>query len=47
MKMFLSYSENPEVILVDFNLVSDTSQYSSRLLYSFVPNKTSGQLFTI
>ena len=45
--MFLSYSENPEVILVDFNLVSNISQCNSRLLYSFVPNKTSGQLFTI
>ena len=45
--MFLSYSENPEVILVDFNLVSNTPQCNSRLLYSFVPNKTSGQLFTI
>ena len=37
--------ESVEVALVHFNLVKNDYQHSSKVLFSFVPNKQFGQLF--
>ena len=39
--------ESVEVVLVHCNLVNNTYKQSSKLLFSFVPNKQFGQLITI
>ena len=41
------YLEIPEVILVHCNIVNSYSQPHSRVLYTFVPNKSFGQLLDI
>ena len=39
--------ENVEVVLVHCNLVNDSYQQASRVLFTFVPNKQYGQLISI
>ena len=39
--------ENVEVILVHCNLVNNSYQQASRVLFTFVPNKQYGQLISI
>ena len=39
--------EIPEVALVHFNIVNNDYQQDSRVLYTFVPNKTIGSLLEI
>ena len=39
--------ESVEVVLVHCNLVKNDYQHSSKVLFSFVPNKTFGQLINI
>ena len=39
--------ENVEVVLVHFNLVNNSYQQASRVLFIFVPNKQYGQLISI
>ena len=39
--------ENVEVVLVHCNLVNNTYQQASRVLFTFVPNKQYGQLISI
>ena len=39
--------ESVEVVLVHFNLVRNDYQHSSKVLFSFVPNKQFGQLINI
>ena len=39
--------ENVEVVLVHYNLVNDSYQQHSRVLFTFVPNKQYGQLISI
>ena len=39
--------ENVEVVLVHCNLVNNSYQQASRVLFSFVPNKQYGQLIGI
>ena len=39
--------ENVEVVLVHCNLVNNSYQQASRLLFTFVPNKQYGQLISI
>ena len=36
-----------EVVLVHFNLVNNSYQQASKVLFTFVPNKQLGQLITI
>ena len=39
--------ENVEVVLVHFNLVNNSYQQASRVLFTFVPNKQYDQLISI
>ena len=39
--------ENVEVVLVHCNLVNNSYQQTSRVLFTFVPNKQYGQLISI
>ena len=39
--------ENVEVVLVHYNLVDNSYQQASRVLFTFVPNKQCGQLISI
>ena len=39
--------EITEVVLIRFNVVNNSYQQSSRVLYTFVPNKSFGQLLDI
>ena len=39
--------ENVEVVLVHCNLVNNSYQQASRVLFTFVPNKQHGQLISI
>ena len=39
--------ESVEVVLVDCNLVKNDYQHTSKVLFSFVPNKQFGQLINI
>ena len=39
--------ESAEVVLVHFNLVKNDYQHTSKVLFSFVPNKQCGQLINI
>ena len=39
--------ESVEVVLLHCNLVKNDYQYTSRVLFSFVPNKPFGQLINI
>ena len=39
--------ESVEVVLVHCNLVNNSYQKTSKVLYTFAPNKQFGQLFTI
>ena len=39
--------ENVEVVLVHCNLVNNSYQHHSRVLFTFVPNKQYGQLISI
>ena len=43
----VSYLEITEVILIHCNIVNNSYQQSSRVLYTFVPNKSFGQLLDI
>ena len=43
----VSHLEIVELVLVHCNLVNNDYQQDSRILYSFVPNKTFGSLFEI
>ena len=40
-------SENVEVVLIHCNLVNNSYQQASRVLFTFVPNKQYGQLVSI
>ena len=40
-------SESVEVVLVRCNLVKNDCQHSSKVLFSFIPNKKLGQLINI
>ena len=42
-----SHSEITEVILIPCNVVYNNYQQDSRVLYTFVPNNTFGQLLNI
>ena len=44
---YLAYLEINEVILIHCNVVDNSYQEKSRLLYTFVPNKSFGQLLDI
>ena len=39
--------EITEVVLIQFNIVNNNYQHDSRVLYTFVPNKSFGQLLDI
>ena len=39
--------ESPEVFLVHFNLVNNNYQQTSKVSFTFVPNRQSGQLIDI
>ena len=39
--------ENVEVVLVHCNLVNNSCQQASRVLFTFVPNRQYGQLISI
>ena len=41
------YLEITEVILIHINVVNNSYQQNSRVLYTFVPNKSFGQLLDI
>ena len=43
----VSHSEITEVILIHCNVVYNNYQQDSRVLYTFVPNNTFGQLLDI
>ena len=43
----LPYLEITEVVLTHFNVVNNSCQHNSRVLYKFVPNKLFGQLLNI
>ena len=43
----VSYLEITEVVLIHFNVVNNSYQQSSRVLYIFIPNKPFGQLLDI
>ena len=43
----LSYLEITEVILKHSNIVNNNYQHTSRVLYTFIPNKSFGQLLDI
>ena len=43
----MPYLEITEVILIHCNVVNSSYQQSSRILYTFVPNKLFGQLLDI
>ena len=40
----VSYLESTDVVLIHCNVVNDSYQQNSRVLYTFVPNKSFGQL---
>ena len=42
----VSKSESAEVVLVPCNLVNNNYQQASKVLFTFVPDKTFGQLIT-
>ena len=43
----MPYLKIPEVILIYCNVVNNSYQQNSRALYTFVPNKSFGQLLDI
>ena len=43
----MPYLEIAEVVLIRFNVVNNSYQKSSRVLYTFVPNKSFSQLLDI
>ena len=43
----MPHLEITEVVLVHCNIVNNDYQYDSRVLYTFVPNKSFGQLLNI
>ena len=43
----VSYLEFTEVVLIHCNVVNNSYQKNSRVLYAFVPNKSFGQLLDI
>ena len=43
----MPYLEITEVVLVHWNIVNNDYQKDSRVLYTFVPNKSFGQLLDI
>ena len=43
----MPYLEINEVVLIRFNVVNNSYQQSSRVLYTFVPNKSFSQLLDI
>ena len=43
----VSRPENVEVVLVYYNLVNNSYQQASRVLFTFIPNKQYGQLISI
>ena len=44
---YLTYLEITSIVLVHFNVENDDYQQDSRVLYTFVPNKSIGQLLEI
>ena len=44
---YVIHLEIPEVVLVHCNIVNSDYQQGSRVLYTFVPNKSFGQLLDI
>ena len=47
MKMVKMYLEITEVVLIHCNVVNNSYQQNSRVLYTFVPHKSFGQLLDI
>ena len=43
----VSYSEITEVVLIHCNVANNSYQQKSRVLYTFLPNKSLGQLLDI
>ena len=43
----VTYSEITEIVLIHCNVINNSYQQNSRLLYTFVPNKSFGQLLDI
>ena len=43
----MPYLQITEVILIHYNVVNNSYQQNSRALYTFVPNKSFGQLLNI
>ena len=43
----MSHLEITEVVLIHFNIAKNNYQQHSRVLYTFVPNKSFGQLLDI
>ena len=43
----MSHLEITEVVLIHYNIVNNDYQENSRVLYTFVPNKSFGQLLDI
>ena len=43
----VSHLEITEVVLIHYNIVSNDYQENSRVLYTFVPNKSFGQLLDV
>ena len=43
----VAYSEITEIVLIHCNVINNSYQQNSRLLYTFVPNKSFGQLLDI
>ena len=41
------YLEITEVVLIHFNFVNNSYQQKSRILYTFIPNESFGQLLDI
>ena len=41
------YLEFTEVVLIHYNFVNNSYQKNSRVLYTFIPNKSFGQLLDI
>ena len=43
----MSHLEITEVVLMNCNIVNENYQQNSRVMYTFVPNKSFGQLLDI
>ena len=43
----VSHLEITEVVLINFNIINNDYKHNSRVLYTFVPNKSFGQLLDV